>query len=122
MTPDKTMAKEGRTVADQLQRSLRILVLATVVLYVAIGGLGVKVYLDSKNTTNALCAFRQDLERRVLASTDFLKENPKGIPGVSPRLILQGIENQQRTITALKDLNCKPVELKKPQASTQGAP
>lgn len=114
MTPDSI---GGNTVADQLRRSLRRLAISTVILYLALIGGGIKVYLDSKNTTDALCAFRQDLITRVLASTDFLRDNPEGIPGISPKIILEGIANQTRTITALKDLSCEsPVNVPKPKA------
>lgn len=114
MSPDSV---GGRTVAEQLQRSLRRLAIATVILYLALISGGIKVYLDGKNTTNALCTFRQDLVVRVLGSTDFLKEHPEGIPGISPKIILEGISNQQRTITALKDLNCPEVPIPKKEKS-----
>lgn len=109
MTPDSV---GGKTVADQLQRSLRKLAIATVLLYVGLIAGGIKVYLDAKNTNDALCTFRQDLIVRVLSSTDFLKKHPKGIPGIPPKIILEGISNQQKTITALKDLNCPTAEEK----------
>lgn len=109
MSPDSV---GGKTVAEQLQRALRRLALATVLLYVGLIGGGIKVYLDAKNTNDALCTFRQDLVVRVIGSTDFLKKNPEGIPGIPPKIILEGISNQQKTITALKDLNCPSMEEK----------
>lgn len=103
MTPDSV---GGITAASKLRRSLRRLAIATVILYLALIAAGVKVYSDSKNTSDALCTFRQDLVTRVLASTDFLRDHPKGIPGIPPKFILESIANQQRTITSLKDLHC----------------
>lgn len=105
MTP---VSLGGITMADHLRRSLRRLAIATVLLYLALIAGGVLVYIDQRNTANALCTFRQDLERRVLASTDFLKDNPKGVPGIPPRYIVLSINNQTKTITALKSLNCDP--------------
>lgn len=113
MSPDSV---GGKTVAEQLQRSLRILAIATVFLYVGLIIVGVRVYLDSRNTADALCTFRQDLERRVIATTDFLKENPKGIPGIPPRFLLESVANQQRTIVSLQSLDCK--SLNKSSAET----
>lgn len=107
MTPESV---GGRTVADHLIRSLRILAVMTVLLYLGLIAGGIKVYLDAKNTNNVLCTFRQDLIVRVLASSNFLEDNPKGIPGVPTKVILEQIKNQQRTITALQGLDCQNVE------------
>lgn len=107
MTPNSI---GGQTVADELRRALRRQTILTVVLYLALIGGGIKVYIDSKNTTDALCAFRQDLAQRVLATADFLEEHPSGIPGVPIKIMLQQLSNQQRTVTALKTLNCPAQE------------
>lgn len=61
---------------------------------------------ESARTTHALCALRGDLETRINASTAYLKEHPEGIPGVSPKLIRDGIANQKRTVHALRSLSC----------------
>lgn len=112
MTPDTV---GGKTVAESLQRSLRRLAVATVVLYLALISGGLKVYLDGKGTVDALCAFRQDIERRALASQDFLEEHPSGLPkaGITPKLILEQQANYQRTITSLKGLECEPLVIPK---------
>jgi hypothetical protein len=55
----------------------------------------------------ALCALRVDLERRVQASQDFLREHPEGIPGIPTATIKQGIDNQKKTIDALGFLECE---------------
>lgn len=96
----------GRTVADLLRRGLRRLAICTAVLYVALIIGGILVYLSNQNTLAALCSVRQDMEQRVLATTDFLKDNPEGFPGVDTKTILANLANQQRTINALKSLNC----------------
>ena len=61
---------------------------------------------DAQVTTTALCALRTDLERRVATSEAFLAEHPDGIPGISPKVIRDGIVNQQRTISALSGIDC----------------
>ena len=61
---------------------------------------------DAKITTAALCALRTDLERRVASSRAFLAEHPDGIPGISAKVIRDGIVNQQSTISALSGIDC----------------
>jgi len=61
---------------------------------------------DAGVTTSALCALRTDLERRVAGSKTFLAEHPAGIPGISAKVIRDGIKNQERTIKALSGIDC----------------
>lgn len=116
MSPDHTPSGKGggKTVAQVLQRSLRILTAATAILYVLLLAAGVKVYLDGRNTTRVLCTYRADLAARVIASTQFLKNNPEGAVGIDAKTILENIENQQRAILAFKDLNCSSVDVALP--------
>lgn len=95
-------------VLEEIRWTLRRLVAATIVLFVALIGGGVYVYLDADRTGDALCALRVDLEVRVNANKDFLIRHPKGIPGVKPAEIQTGIKNQERTIDALGNLSCPP--------------
>lgn len=103
MSPDSV---GGISVADRLRRSLRRLAIATVILYVALCAAGIKVYLDQRNTTESLCTLRTDLRLRVDSSIEFLKEHPQGIPGIPAKTILDGIQNQRKSIIALNGLNC----------------
>lgn len=93
-------------VAIQIRRSLRILLIATVVLYLGVLGIAVWTWSTANTNNDALCALRVDLQKRVANSQTFLKENPEGIPGISVRIVQDGIENQQRTISALSGLSC----------------
>ena len=61
---------------------------------------------DAKVTTAALCALRSDLERRVTSSRAFLAEHPRGIPGISAKVIRDGVRNQESTIRALSGIDC----------------
>lgn len=107
--------KETTSTADILRKTLRRLTIATVVLYLALGGVALKIYLDGRTTTKALCSLRTDLTNRVLASIQFLKDHPQGIEGIPVKVIIDGISNQSRTIVALKDLSCDEpaVEIKR---------
>ena len=64
------------------------------------------VFHESARTTHALCALRGDLENRITASTKYLQEHPEGIPGVPVKVIRDGIQNQKRTVRALRSLSC----------------
>jgi len=73
---------------------------------VIIGGTIGYVAHESARTKHALCVLRGDLETRINSSTKFLQEHPEGIPGIRPKLIRDGIQNQRRTVNALRSLNC----------------
>lgn len=89
-----------------IRKTLRRLVLATVVLYLALGGIALKSAMDSHSTHSALCTLRGDLQVRVTSSLKFLSDNPRGLPGIPVQVIRDSIANQQRTILALDSLNC----------------
>lgn len=108
---------DNETIGQDILRTLRRLVVATVILYVALIGLFALGYLNAQNhrealarevtTTNAaLCTFVNDLEGRVETSQAFLEENPDGIPGISAKVIRQSIANQLATIDSLSRLGC----------------
>lgn len=98
--------KEGVELVNAINRQLRILTVTVVVLTLALGGLAVWNFNTGHTTRDALCTLRADLETRVQTSKDFLIEHPKGIPGISAKVIKDGIKNQERTIDALSDLSC----------------
>jgi hypothetical protein len=62
--------------------------------------------LLSSRTTNALCAFRGDLEQQVEQSKTFLLKHPHGALGYTPKQIRDAQRNRQRTIDALSSLSC----------------
>lgn len=66
----------------------------------------VKVWDESSSTTDSLCSLRGDLAQRVDTSARFLADHPQGIPGVPASVIRDNIANQQRTVHALRGLNC----------------
>jgi hypothetical protein len=108
-TPDTEVTEvKSSAVADSLRKTLRLLVIATIVLYLVMVGIGIKIWQDGKATTDALCTYRADLITRVNASIAFLSEHPDGLPeaGVTAKSISDGINNQQHAILALADLNC----------------
>jgi hypothetical protein len=93
-------------------RYRRVVVGVLVVAVITIGNVGFGLLLlkrvgsDADATTRAICALRQDLERRVDSSQTILTDHPKGIAGIPAATIRKGISDQKRTIKALSGLDC----------------
>lgn len=107
----------NETIGQDILRTLRRLVVATVVLYVALIGLFAVGYLNAQNqrealevtansTHDALCTFVDDLEARAEAAQQFLEANPNGIPGIPAAQIQQSIVSQLATLESLSELDC----------------
>lgn len=108
---------EGPTIGDELRTGLRRLARATIVVYIVLAALVAFVFIDGAkrrndladvafSTNHALCALRADLEQRVADGRTFLLTHPNGIAGIPAASLQQSIDNQQRTIDTLSDLNC----------------
>lgn len=54
-----------------------------------------------ENALFALCAFQDDLQRRVLLGQEFLERHPDGIPGLARSDLERSLSNQQQTLAAL---------------------
>jgi hypothetical protein len=104
-------------IAAQLKRTLRLLVVATLVLYLALAAVVFWAYHDSTSkrhdlqqvavqTNTALCTLRGDLKQRVRSSEKFLAEHPNGIPGISAATIRSSLSGQKRTVASLAGLQC----------------
>lgn len=84
---------------------IRLLPFGALVAMVALGLSAYSIARSDERLENALlalCAFQDDLERRVLAGQIFLEQNPNGIPGIPRGDIERSIENQQRTLGAIE--------------------
>jgi hypothetical protein len=106
-----------KTVEQSLATRFRALIAATVVLYAALIGIGTYGYvtrshdlakIDQVTTTTkqALCLFRENIEKQVATSEEFLEENPDGIPGLPAATIKASIQRQKDTLKALDILEC----------------
>lgn len=104
MSPEQRAA----LVAVEIRRTLRVLVVLTLVLYFGVAGLAIKTYSDSRRTEKSLCTLRTDLKKQVRASVAFLADHPEGLPkaGITAKQILDGVRARQSTIKALDRLNC----------------
>lgn len=114
MSPESLQERRrpsGQTVADELRRRLNVLIAMQVVMTLALGG--VVWYFANQATTakDALCNLRSDQIVRIRTSQDFLVAHPHGIPGISPKVIKQGIQQASRVVDALDELGCPSVPL-----------
>jgi hypothetical protein len=100
-----------------IQRGLRRLTIATVVVYLALAGVGGAAWVSAdhqrtelqratESINGALCTLRSDLEARVTGARQFLADHPQGVAGISALVLKTSIDNQQRTIDALASLEC----------------
>lgn len=105
------------TVVDEFKDTVRSLVkwvIVLVILVLAFGCAGAVYAVWDKAETRqdvaeingALCTFKGDLVVRVQSAEQFLKDHPDGLEGISAESIQQSIDNQQRTINSLSQLNC----------------
>lgn len=101
--PHKTIPA---SVIKPLRSTLRGIVIATVILYIALIGAGAYVYAEDHTTQQSICALRGDLETRVHEGKVFLVEHPKGFGSITAHQIQESINNEKRTIDALSDLAC----------------
>jgi hypothetical protein len=106
-----------KTVEQSLATRFRTLVAATVLLYAALIGVGTYGYIARSHdlakidqititTRTAMCLFRTNIEKQVATSTEFLENNPDGIPGLPAATIRASIQRQRDTLVALDILNC----------------
>jgi hypothetical protein len=106
-----------KTVEQSLATPFRTLVAATVFLYAALIGVGTYGYVSRSHdlakinqvtttTKTALCLFRENIEKQVDTSEEFLKNNPDGIPGLPAATIQASIDRQKDTLKALDILEC----------------
>jgi hypothetical protein len=100
-----------------IQEALKTLTRWTVVLYVLLVLVVGVSYVTRVNDLNdvresaatvneALCAFRLDLERRVLDTARFLENHPQGIAGIPREQLKTSIQAQRQTVRALRILDC----------------
>lgn len=98
----------GKTLdaAKEIKRTLRWLVIATIVLYAVMVGLGLYVLKTSNDATKALCSVRLEAQKRVEEGSAFLREHPKGFAGIAPGNLRRSLNDSQDTVNALSGLDC----------------
>jgi flagellar basal body-associated protein FliL len=99
---------DPQKIIGEIRWTLRFLVVATVVLFFALGGVGYFAWHVSDQNRQAVCNLRGDLQHRVRASEDFISEHPQAIArlGLSLAQVQKEIINQQHTLAALSVVSC----------------
>lgn len=69
---------------------------------------GDEIRQQAAMTAGALCSLRSDLEQRVRSTEDFLRDHPRGIPGIPVATLKTSLDGQRRTVNALGSLDCTP--------------
>lgn len=96
-------------IGQQILKQLRFLRIATVVLAVTLIAVVIYLFVSLKNTNDALCTLRGDLEARAAQTRNYLDEHPNGFPGIPAAALRKNLADQERTIEALSSLNCPPI-------------
>lgn len=101
-------AEDAQDFIQEIRRSLRNLVIATVVLFVALAAVGAYAYVVADQNRQAVCNLSVDLEHRVKTSEDFLQNHPDKIKqfGFTEAQVQKEIDNQRRTLDALGVVSC----------------
>lgn len=86
-------------IATKLLRGLRLLTVATIVLYILAAAAIVQ-------TDVALCTLKTDIRHRIESGEDFLTKHPDGIPGITAAALQATIDSQKRSYAALSILPC----------------
>jgi hypothetical protein len=81
------------------------LIVAVAALLVSLYG-NVTLWIVVKNNRESLCSLVADIRTRHDAGAKFLKEHPKGTPGIPASAIRQSVKNQEASLKALSDLDC----------------
>ena len=103
------MTEKVQNTARDMRRMMRVLLVATVILY--LGGIGLGLYTLSvaNNNQEALCSLRNNYIAQNVSSQELLNDNPnKSIGGFSPKQIKQRIKDRNKIILALDNHDCKP--------------
>jgi hypothetical protein len=101
----------------EIQRSIAGLGRWTAILYcvVAAALIGALFYAaternrletEQAQVTNALCSFREDIQRRYDTTVQFIVDHPEGIPGISVEDFQRSADNLKATLDSLKGLPC----------------
>lgn len=96
----------GENPGDDIRRTLRRLVVATIALWIVLVGVATVSYIQVHGAQTSLCALRDDLEQRVRSGEEFLATHPNGWQGISSAQIKITLDSQRRTVKALSSLPC----------------
>jgi hypothetical protein len=96
-------------VDSRYRKVVWLVMLAVAVSFTAVGGEWALLKRTNRSASGnraALCALRHDLEARVADSRRFLSTHPRGIRDIPAKQIRMSISNSERTIGALRVIDC----------------
>lgn len=95
---------------DRLHRFFVKVLIIFALLGFTVAGSVVYVYTTTENNKEALCAYQADLEQRITTGEQFLRDNPRGIPGIPAPTIRASLDNLKQALGAFSIVNCPSVE------------
>lgn len=103
------MTEKVQNTARDLRRTLRILLVATVVLYLGGIGLGLYTLHVANSNDEALCNLRNNYVAQNVVTRDYLIKHPHGAPGIfSEKQLLQILKDRVSIIKALDNGDRRP--------------
>jgi len=101
-------AEDAQGLVKEIRRTLRGLVIATVVLFIAVTAVGGYAYVVADQNRQAVCNLRTDLQHRVKTSEEFVIKHPEALKqfGITKAQAAKEVSNQKRTLDALSVVSC----------------
>ena len=107
------MAKAKETLEEKLCRKVRRI---EALLYVFAAGIvilfsllvyGIHQNQDGLNKIHKVaCTQKKQLEQNISGTESFLRNHPKGIPGVPNKLLLRGLQQNKEQLKSLGPVSC----------------
>lgn len=80
-----------------------------VTLFLVLGFIAYQVFIVNPKTDEihtAICINKTNIAGRIVASEDFLKKHPHGVPGISKAVVLAGEARDQAALDAYSVVDC----------------
>lgn len=92
--------------AQEIKKTLNLLVVATVVLFFMVLGGVAYTWTVSKSNHDALCAYKKSLQSNIVTSEKFIVKHPGGFGGITIKEIQDNIDEQRKTLRAFDGVRC----------------
>lgn len=103
MTQNKTKLEKK---ADRVEIMLYSLAAAIVIIFSMLI-FGLRQNQQAINQSHqAICAEKLTYQQQIKSTKSFLRDHPKGIPGVPNKLLLQGLQETEAQLAALHNISC----------------
>lgn len=99
--------------AERMQASLRNLAILTITTFLLLLGMGAyfinanhQLAVEGRQAHDAICALREDLQRRIATTEQFIRDHPEGIAGIPVAELERSVESQKLTVDSLYEAKC----------------